>query len=63
MTPKAQELYNFLERNAERYAEPVPDANPQRTANRAEWARLLRVAAAAVEKEGQAEAPVREAAE
>lgn len=60
MTPKAQQLYNYLAEWAARYAEPAQDANPQRAANRAEWQRLLLVAAAAVERDGQA---VREAAE
>jgi hypothetical protein len=53
MTPKALQLYNFLERNAAEY-DAIPDgASPERIANRREWARLLRVAAAAVAKEGQ----------
>lgn len=53
MTPKAQQLYDHLSEWASHYDKPVEGASPQRIANRAEWARLLRVAAAAVERDGQ----------
>lgn len=53
MTPKAQQIRDYLSEWADRYEETPPGSSPARIANRAEFARLLRVAAAAVEQDGQ----------